>query len=105
MFVSKPVEDRYEIHDTEIEILPMKEGDAGAAKKTLELVLSETKESTEFNLNSDNGVIFAETDILDNVQHTLLNGSRTAQRELNINNINETNNLLDCTNESNEHFM
>ena len=81
----------------------MKEGDVGAAKKTLELVPSETKESTEFNLNSDCGVIFAEN-TPGNVQYTLLNGSRTAQCDANINNVNETNKLLDCKNESNEDF-
>ena len=50
-------------------------------------MLGETKEFDDFNLNSDKGVMFAETDILDNVQHMLSNGFKTAQWEVNINNI------------------
>ena len=32
VFLSNPVEDIYEIHDKETEVLPMNEGDAGAPK-------------------------------------------------------------------------
>ena len=46
MFVSKPVKDKFEIHDKE-EVLSVNDFDSGAAKHKLELELNETKGPTD----------------------------------------------------------
>ena len=94
MFVSKPVEDKFEIHDKEIEVLSINDYDSGDAKHKLALELNETKGPTDLKLNIEKGVVLAEND-LDDVQHS--SGSKNDQLD-NLNNINETNKLLDSEN-------
>ena len=93
-FVSKPVEDKFEIHDKEIEVVSINDYDSGDAKHKLELELNETKGPTDLKLNIEKGVVLAEND-LDDVQHS--SGSKNDQLD-NLNNINETNKLLDSEN-------
>ena len=91
MFVSKPVVDKFEMNDKEIEVLSFTDFDSGDAKHKLELELNERKGPTDLKLNIKNGVVLAEND-LDDVQHSV--GSKNDQLD-NLNNINEINKLLD----------
>ena len=102
VFVSKPVEDKFEIKDKEMEVI-INDEDSKDGKRKIGLELREKNEPPDLNLNAEKGGTIAENGFSD-VQY--LSGSKTncykdLKSDLNL--IDEANKLLGVDN--NDEFI